>query len=248
MPFRDRADAGKSLALKLTAYANRSDVVVVALPRGGVPVAFEVARALHAPLYVIVVRRLEASADGEVTIGAVGDGVVVIDEALVKALGLSDTAVQEAVQREQREIARRESLYADYRISDLAGRTVIIVDDGVATGSSMGAAVAVIEARRPSGIVVAVPVDSDVAYVKPASRLQEDVYLYARNPVYPISLWYEDYRPVTDEEACKLLREARMRDQAVKFSPEHYRELAADPTANREQAFEQRGFPARGPR
>ncbi len=163
MPFHDRADAGRQLADKLEAYADRADVVVLALPRGGVPVAYEVAAALRAPLDVLVVRRLTAFWNHEFTIGAAaGGGPALLDEDLCRALSLPPEVVRDIVKKEQTEVERRDRLYrgACGEALELRGRTVIVVDDGMATGASMRAAVAAVTERRPAGIVVAVPVAS----------------------------------------------------------------------------------------
>jgi predicted phosphoribosyltransferase len=210
MPFRDRIDAGRQLAAKLSAYANRGDIVVIGLPRGGVPVALEVARALRAPLDVLLVRRIATPADRDVTIGAVAPGGVrVLDDDLIHAIGLSERVVQREVERAETDIAVRERIYANYhRTPDLSGRTVIIVDDGIATGASMTAAVRVIESRRPAAIVIAVPVASIATCARLAPHVRETVYCYIRDPVYSVGLWYENYPPVSDDDARRFLERA----------------------------------------
>jgi putative phosphoribosyl transferase len=239
MSFRDRKDAGQQLAAKLGAYAGRTDVVVIALPRGGVPVADEVAKALRAPLDIVVVRRLPAPSNHDVTIGAVaGGGIRVIDESLVRALCLSDPLVEEMVKREEREIERRENIYHEHHQSfDLTGRTVILVDDGIATGASMHAAVAVIETRHPAAIVVAVPVASFATCAKLARRIRESVYCFIRDPVYSVSLWYESYPPISDDDACRILGQtgAARESHPAGLGDEHGRELGAGPTGIHEQ-------------
>lgn len=243
MPFHDRADAGRQLADKLQAYAGRADVVVLALPRGGVPVAYEVAVALRAPLDVLVVRRLTAFWNHEFTIGAAAGGVpAVVDEDLCRALGVPPEVVRDIVKKEQTEVERRHRLYrgACGEALELRGRTVILVDDGMATGASMCAAVAAVAERRPVAIVVAVPVASSATCTAIASKVSEIVYLFIRDPVYSVGLWYETYPPVSDAEACELLKRARASGARLAASAEHYRELGAEGTAARERRFEER--------
>jgi predicted phosphoribosyltransferase len=210
MPLRDRADAGRQLAEKLKGYAGRADVVVIALPRGGVPVGYEVARALGAPLDVLVVRRLHRMADHDITFGAVAAGDVrVVDAELCAALGLSPEAVQELAAGERREVDRRQRLYRACRAElEVKGRTVILVDDGIATGASLRAAVAAVVAREPAAIVVAVPVASHAVCAEISKSVREVVYCFIRDPVYAVGLWYERYPPMSDEEACQLLQQA----------------------------------------
>ena len=250
MPFRDRAEAGRQLAAKLQKYANDRHVVVLALTRGGVPVGYEVAAALGVPLDAIVVRRLVGRSDHqEVTIGAVASGGVrVVDQALCDALGLSVESVRETAERAQAEVERCEGLYDHDRPRlDVRGRTVILVDDGIATGASMRAAVLAVEARRPASIVVAVPVTSYAGCAGLRKHIAEIEYSFVHDPVYSVSLWYEAYAPVADDDVRRLLERAGARASLPEFSPEHYRELGAEETAVREKGFEERGFPATGP-
>jgi predicted phosphoribosyltransferase len=160
--FRNRTDAGRQLAEKLAAYANRPDVQVLALPRGGVPVGCEVARALGAPLDVFLVRKLGVPGYEELAMGAVATGGVrVLNDEIVRGLGISDHEIDAVVARELQELARRERLYrGDRTPPDVAGRTVILVDDGLATGATMRAAVAALRQQKPARIVIAVPTAS----------------------------------------------------------------------------------------
>ncbi len=160
LPFRDRKQAGQLLSHKLRAYANRTDVLVLGLPRGGVPVALEVARALHAPLDVFLVRKLGVPGQEELAMGAIASGGVrVTNDEVVQALKISARTIDSVAAKESRELVRRDRLYrGDRPRPDVAGRTVILVDDGLATGSSMRAAVAALRHGKPSRIVVAVPV------------------------------------------------------------------------------------------
>ncbi|MGK4000780.1 phosphoribosyltransferase [Sorangium sp. So ce1024] len=208
MPFRDRADAGRQLAARLTAYAGREDVTVLALPRGGVPVGFEIARLLRVPLDVLIARRIVAPGHERMTIGAVASGGVrVVDEELCRALGLSDRTVQWLADVEAREVERLERVYYGcHRAPEIRDRTLLLVDDGTATGASMRAAVTAVEQDRPAGIVIAVPVASYAAYAELSRRAREFVYCYIRDPIYSIGLWYEDYTPVSEQDVCRLLR------------------------------------------
>src|SRR5438105_6479731 len=158
-PFRDRTEAGRLLAAKLTAYANRPDVIVLALPRGGVPVAYEVARALNAPLDVFLVRKLGVPGYEELAMGAVATGGVrVLNDEIVNGLRIRDDVVDAVTAWQQQELARREQLYrGDRPAPDVRGRTVILVDDGLATGATMHAAIAALRRQQPARIVVAVP-------------------------------------------------------------------------------------------
>src|SRR4051794_24230001 len=159
VPFRDRREAGRVLARELSEYADRPDVLVLALPRGGVPVAYEVARALEAPLDVFVVRKLGVPGREELAMGAIaGGGVVVLNEDVVRGLGIAPDVIQRVAEQEGRELLRREQAYRDGRpMPDLTGKTVILVDDGLATGSSMHAAITALREHEPAAIVVAVP-------------------------------------------------------------------------------------------
>lgn len=245
MSFHDRVDAGRQLANRLQAYAGRADVVVLALPRGGVPVAYEVAAALRAPLDVLVVRRLTAFWNHEITIGAAaGGGTTVVDEDLCRALSMPPEVVSDVVTREQLEVERRHRHYRDAcgEALDLRGRTVILVDDGMATGASMSAAVAAVAERQPAAIVVAVPVASYATCAVIAGKVSEIVYLFIRDPVYAVGLWYETYPSVSDAEACELLKRARASAHRA-ASAEHYRELGAEGTTMRERGFEERSGP-----
>ncbi|WP_437841572.1 phosphoribosyltransferase [Sorangium sp. So ce1153] len=216
MPFRDRADAGRQLASRLTAYAGREDVTLLALPRGGVLVGFEVAKLLRVPLDVLIARRIVAPVNNYMTIGAVASGGIrFVDEELCRALGLSDRTVQWIAETEAGEVDRLERVYYGcHRAPDIRDRTILLVDDGVATGASMRAAVTAVEQGRPAGIVIAVPVASYAAYAELSRRVREFVYCYIRDPVYSAGLWYEDYAPVSEQEVCRLLGETLDRTAA----------------------------------
>jgi putative phosphoribosyl transferase len=207
--FRDRKEAGRRLAADLGAFANRADVRVLALPRGGVPVAFEVARALDVPLDVFVVRKLGVPGHEEYAMGAIASGgVVLLNDRVVRAVGVSDAAVQQVLEFERRELARRELRYrGDRPPPDVAGHTVILVDDGLATGSSMLAAVAALRAEHPARIVVAVPVASSDTCDAMRHTADEVICSVTPEPFHAVGLWYDDFSQTSDEEVRELLEQ-----------------------------------------
>ena len=208
--FQDRADAGRALARLLERYAGRPDVVVLALPRGGVPVAFEVAAALRAPLDVLVVRKLGVPGHEEYAMGALAAGVRVLDDALVRRLGLSPREVEAVVDAEQRELERRERLYrGEAPAPELAGRTVLVVDDGLATGSTMRAAVRAVRGRGPTRVVVAVPVGAADTCAALRDEADEVACVAAPEPFEAVGIWYEDFGQTGDDEVRALLARAR---------------------------------------
>jgi putative phosphoribosyl transferase len=217
MAFRDRAAAGRELASRLGAYAGRRDVVVVALPRGGVPVGAEVARALAVPLDVLVVEKIRAPAEPDGVLGAVATGGVrVADRDLARALDLTDETVEQAFRDAEARVAARERVYRAGRPPlALAGRTVLLLDDGIATGATIRAAVAAVERMGPARLVVAVPVGSYAACVELARRADESICLYVRDPVYAVRLWYDQMPTITDDEVLRLLESARGADVAA---------------------------------
>lgn len=208
--FKDRRDAGKQLAQELTAYAGRSDVIVLALPRGGVPVAYEVARALNAPLDIFIVRKLGLPGHEELAIGAIASGGVrVLNEDIVRALNIPEAVIESIARRELQELERRERTYRGNRPPpEVRGRTVILVDDGLATGASMRAAVAALRAQNPARIVVAVPTAAPETCEAFESEVDEIVCAMTPEPFYGVGRWYEDFSQTTDEEVRALLEEA----------------------------------------
>lgn len=214
--FRDRTDAGRVLAAELTRYAGRSDVLVVALPRGGVPVAYEVARALAVPLDVFLVRKLGLPGHEEFAMGAIATGgVQLINEEVIRAYGVSAAQIDSVVAAEQRELERRERTYRDGRpLRRLAGRTVILIDDGLATGFSMRAAVTALRAQSPAAIVVAVPVAAAETCDELRLLVDEVVCAETPEPFYAVGIWYEDFAQTTDEQVHELLRAANDRQLA----------------------------------
>jgi len=207
VPFRDRYDAGRVLAAKLSAYADRPDALVLALPRGGVPVAFEVARALHAPMDVFLVRKLGVPGQEELAMGALASGGVrVLNRELVEALGIPERVIEAVAAREQQELARRERLYRGGRPPpDGRGRTVILVDDGLATGATMRAATATLRPQGPARIVIAVPLAAPSVCREFTEEVDEIICAVTPEPFYAVGLWYQDFSPTTDEEVRDLL-------------------------------------------
>jgi predicted phosphoribosyltransferase len=208
--FRNRSEAGQFLAQKLNAYADRDDVIVLALPRGGVPVAFEVARALHAPLDVFVVRKLGVPGHEELAMGAIASGgVLVIEPSVVEDLAIPMEVVLDVAAREELERLRREREYrGDKPPLDVRGRTVILVDDGLATGSTMRAAIAALKKLQPAKIVVAVPVAVRSTCAELAEEVDEVVCARTPEPFYAVGQWYAEFTQTTDEEVRELLARA----------------------------------------
>src|SRR6202040_3476807 len=189
--FRNRTDAGRQLAAKLAAYANRPDVLVLALPRGGVPVGFEVARALGAPLDVFLVRKLGVPGYEELAMGAVATGGVrVLNDEIVRGLGISDHEIDAAAARERQELARRERLYRGNRPPpDVRGRTVILVDDGLATGATMYAAIEALRQQNPARIVVAVPTASPETCEEMKTKADGVICAITPEPFHAVGRW-----------------------------------------------------------
>ena len=212
--FLNRSDAGRQLAAELLpGYGGRSDVLVLGLPRGGVPVAFEIAVALDAPLDVFVVRKLGLPGHEEFGIGAIAsDGVRVVDDSVLRAYGVDSRTLEEITQREQRELERRERRYRDDRpFPAIQDRVVILVDDGLATGSTMRAAVAALRAEGPREIVVAVPVGAPETCSAMARLADDVVCLMTPEPFYAVGLWYENFEQTDDDEVHDLIERAAMR-------------------------------------
>jgi putative phosphoribosyl transferase len=209
MIFENRADAGRRLAAKLRAYAGE-DTRVLALPRGGVPVAYEVACSLNAPLDVFVVRKIGAPGREELALAAIASGGVrVLNEETIAVLGVDDAVLEEITQRELRELERREDAYhGTLPAQDVAGRTVILVDDGLATGASMQAAIIALRARKTQAIVVAVPVAPLDTSALIASLCDDLVVVSTPEPFRGVGAWYADFAQVSDEEVRALMRQA----------------------------------------
>jgi predicted phosphoribosyltransferase len=208
--FRDRVDAGRVLAEELARYADRPDVLVLALPRGGVPVGFEVARRLRAPLDVFVVRKLGVPGHEELAMGAIASGGVrLLNDGVVAVAGVSDAEIEAATARETRELIRRERLYrGDRPPPDVRGRTVILVDDGLATGATMRAAVAAVRRQGPARLVVAVPTASPDTCEELRAEVDDLVCARTPDPFYAVGVWYEDFSETTDDRVRELLERA----------------------------------------
>lgn len=210
MIFEDRVDAGRRLAEKLDAYANRSDVIVLGVPRGGVPVAYEVAAALHAPMDIFLSRKLGVPAQEELAFGAVASGGVrVLDRDLIESVGISNQEIEEITRRVRGELERRERLYRGARPPlDVEGKIAILIDDGIATGSSMRAAIHALRQHKPAQIVVAIPVAPFSTCRKLRSEVDELVCVDMPESFYAIGQFYADFSQVSDEEVTNLLHRA----------------------------------------
>jgi putative phosphoribosyl transferase len=216
--FENRRDAGRKLAARLTEYVGRPDVVVLALPRGGVPVAFEVSQALGALLDVYLVRKLGVPGHEELAMGAIASGgVLVLNQGIIQELAIPRSLIEKVAQREQQELARREQAYRHGRPPlDLRGKTVILVDDGLATGATMAAAVSGIRAQAAQRIVIAVPTAAPETCQAFARIVDRIVCAETPEPFYGVGVWYADFSQTTDEEVRHLLaRAAEMQEEKV---------------------------------
>jgi predicted phosphoribosyltransferase len=213
--FRDRRHAGAALGRALLPYVGQPDLVVLGLPRGGVPVAFEIASRLDAPLDVLVVRKLGVPGHEELAMGAIASGGIrVFDPEIVDATGVSSTEFERVIDQETAELERREAVFRGIRPPlDVTGKTVILVDDGLATGSTMLAAIGALRTRKPTKIIVAVPVAPPETCRALRPHVDEMVCLLTPPRLRAVGLWYEDFRQTTDEEVRSLL------DQAERLHP-----------------------------
>jgi putative phosphoribosyl transferase len=211
--FRDRAEAGRLLAKRLSAYAGRDDAIVLALPRGGVPVGYEVAKALDAPLDVFLVRKIGLPGYEELAMGAVASGgILVLDERLIQRLGIGREQLERAIQGELQELERREEAYRGGRGPlDLEGKTAILVDDGLATGASMRAAAEAVRRHNPARVVVAVPVAAEETCDQFRDFVDEIVCEVTPRPFHAVGLWYQDFSQTSDDEVRELLARAAER-------------------------------------
>lgn len=215
-PFADRRDAGRRLALRLAEYRDRGDVLVLALTRGGVPVGHEVATILRAPLDVIVVRKLGFPGQPELAMGAIASGGIrVLEPGVVESLGIPDEVIEEVTAREAKELQRREHLYrGDVPRANPAGMTVIVVDDGIATGSSMRAAIASVRAQGAARVIVAVPV-APLPARGVMERLADDFVCVAEPAdFFAVGQWYVDFGQTSDDEVTQLLASAHTAKEA----------------------------------
>lgn len=209
--YRNRQEAGKFLAQSLQGYANRPDVYILALPRGGVPVAYEIAKTLHAPLDVFIVRKLGVPGHTELAMGAVAvGGIHVFNDEIIRDLRISDDEIQAIIAKEQEEIKRRESLYrGNTAFPSLKDKTVILVDDGIATGATMRAAILALRQVQPAELVVAVPVAEKTLCDK--MQLLVDKLICPLRPThfYAVGAWYDDFSQTEDDEVYTLLNDAK---------------------------------------
>lgn len=214
MLFQDRTEAGQRLAQQLKAYANRQDLLVLGLPRGGVPVAFEVAKALNAPLDVFLVRKLGVPGHEELAMGAIASGGVrILNQEVVENLHISEEIIDRVAATEQQELERREHAYRDDRPPlDLSDRTVILVDDGLATGATMRVAVVAIRQQHPKQIIAVVPVSSPEICDELRVEVDKIICAETPRPFVAVGLWYKKFSQTTDAEVQNLLKQAAERE------------------------------------
>jgi predicted phosphoribosyltransferase len=214
--FNDRIDAGKRLAERLSEYANREDVLILALPRGGVPVAFEVAKELNVKMDIFIVRKLGVPGNEELAMGAIASGNIrVLNEDVIRSFRIPQKAIDEATANELGELERRERIYRKNRpVPKISGSTVILIDDGLATGATMRAAVAAVKTKNPAKVIIAVPVAAPDTCSDFGSEVDEVMCVATPEPFYGVGAWYEDFSQTTDKEVCDLL------DRATKIKPE----------------------------
>lgn len=209
LPFRDRTEAGRQLALELTRRDPGTNSIVLALPRGGVPIGLPVAEALGVPLDIIIVRKLGVPWQPELAMGALAGTTRILDHTLIDQFRISDSDIETVVARETKELKRRDELYRGSRPAPaLTGRTVILVDDGLATGSTMLAAVRHVRAAHPQKVIVAVPVASAQACGRFRKEADECVCLATPEPFFAVGEWYTDFRQITDSEVQEILSRA----------------------------------------
>jgi putative phosphoribosyl transferase len=210
VPFKDRRDAGRKLAQKLSAYAGQQNGLILALPRGGVPVAYEVALTLNIPLDIFIVRKLGVPGREELAFGAIASGGIrVLNSDVVRMLSIPDEVINFVAKRELQELQRRESIYRGDRSSlEFRDHTVILIDDGLATGASMRAAVAGLRSQNPARVVIAVPAAAPETCEAFKAEVDEVICAITPELFYGVGRWYEDFSQVTDEEVRVLLEEA----------------------------------------
>jgi putative phosphoribosyl transferase len=210
--FEDRKDAGRTLAGELLEYKDRPDVIVLALPRGGVPVAHEVAQALNAPLDIILVRKLGLPGHEELAMGAIASGGVrVLNDEVIQSLSIPQKLIDRVAERERHELERRERAYrGDTPRPELAGKTVILIDDGLATGASMRAAIAGVRAQDPASIIVAVPTAAPETCASFEELADEIICATTPQPFYGVGLWYENFSQTSDDEVQEMLEDVEM--------------------------------------
>jgi len=212
--FSNRTVAGLMLAQELYKYTNQENLLVLALPRGGVPVAFEVAVALHVPLDVCLVRKLGAPGHEELAMGAIAaSGVRILNHHVINSLGIDDQIIQQVTAQELEELQRRDLVYRQDRPPlDITNKTVILIDDGIATGATMLAAIALLRQQQPAKIVVAVPIAPPSIYEQLHSLVDEIICLFTPETMSAIGFWYQNFTQTTDDIVCQLLEESRRQE------------------------------------
>ncbi len=208
--FADRIDAGRKLAGKLSSYANREDTIILGLPRGGVPVAFEIAQRLHAPLDILIVRKIGVPDQEELAMGAIASGGIrVFNTDVIRLLAIPPEAIDAVIAEQEQELIRREQRYRGQRPPpDINNKIVILVDDGLATGATMRAAAQAVRQQNAKKIIVAVPVSSYDTYIDFKHYVDEIICLKTPEPFYSISQWYQHFNQTTDDEVTELLIQA----------------------------------------
>jgi putative phosphoribosyl transferase len=209
LPYKNRSEAGRELANALQPYANRPDVLVLGLPRGGVPVAYQVAKSLNAPMDLMLVRKLGLPGQEELAMGAIATGGIrVLNAEVLQGLGISEAQIEQVAAVELRELRRRERIYRDDRpIPEVRGRCVILIDDGLATGATMQAAIAALRQQKPSEILVAIPVAPPDTVASLQQQADAVICLAMPEPFFAVGVWYADFAQVTDAEVRELLGE-----------------------------------------
>jgi len=210
MHFRDRTEAGRLLAELLKPHTNQANAIVLALPRGGVPVGYEIARQLHLPLDVFLVRKLGVPGQPELAMGAIASGgIQVLNDDVIRSRSISPETIAQIAMHESRELDRREQLYRNGKSAlHFFGKTIILVDDGLATGASMRAAITAIRPQKPNQIIVAVPVADQQTYDDFRQMVDQIVCVSIPSPFYGVGMWYDDFSQTTDEEVQQLLNKA----------------------------------------
>lgn len=206
--FSNRIEAGQLLAEQLKHYANRPDVLVLALPRGGVPIGFEITKKIHAPLDIFLVRKLGAPGYEELAMGAIAmGGITVINEDVIQNLHITQEAIEKVIQKEQAELERRNQLYRNNRpMPSIKNKIIILVDDGLATGATMRAAIKAVKTFLPKQIIVAVPVAALSTYLDLKKEVDDVVCLKTPEQLYSIGAWYAEFPQLEDEEVLRLLK------------------------------------------